>query len=93
MLSPVPLVLALALLAPVAPLFGQGTAAAQEHAEKALQFAQAGDLKSAETELRKAVELSPGDPALLTSLGGILGMEGNLLEANTYLAKAVKLNP
>jgi tetratricopeptide (TPR) repeat protein len=93
MLSPLPLVLALALLAPVAPLFGQGTAAAQEHAEKALQFAQAGDLKSAETELRKAVALSPGDPALLTSLGGILGMEGNLLEANTYLAKAVKLNP
>jgi tetratricopeptide (TPR) repeat protein len=93
MLSLPPLFLALALLAPVAPLFGQGTAAAQEHAEKALQFAQAGDLKSAETELRKAVELSPGDPALLTSLGGILGMEGNLQQANIYLAKAVKLNP
>jgi len=93
MLSTPPLVLALALLAPVAPLFGQGTAAAQEHAEKALQFAQTGDLKSAETELRKAVELSPGDPALLTSLGGILGMEGNLQQANIYLAKAVKLNP
>ena len=78
---------------PAAPAFGQSTAAAQEHTEKALQFAQTGDLKSAETELRRAVELSPGDPALLTSLGGILGMEGDLPQANIYLAKAVKLNP
>lgn len=73
------------------PLLGQ--AAAEEHAEKALLFAQQGDLKRAETELRKAVELSPGDPALLTSLGGILGMEGDLRQANIYLAKAVSLNP
>ena len=66
---------------------------AQQHAEKAVQFAQQGDLKNAESELRKAVALSPGDANLLTSLGGILGMEGNLQEANTFLAKAVKLNP
>jgi tetratricopeptide (TPR) repeat protein len=83
----------LAFFIVVTPAFWQGTAAAQGHAEKALQFAQTGDLKSAETELRKAVELSPGDPALLTSLGGILGMEGDLQQANLYLAKAVKLNP
>ena len=76
-----------------ATVFGQGSEPAQQHAEKALQFAQTGDLKSAESELRKAVELSPGDAALLTSLGGILAMEGDLPQANIYLAKAVKLNP
>ncbi|HUJ22651.1 MAG TPA: tetratricopeptide repeat protein [Bryobacteraceae bacterium] len=79
------------LLAPVAGWPGQDSS--QPHAEKALDFAQRGDLKSAEAELRKAVALSPDDPALLTSLGGILGMEGDLQQANTYLAKAVKLNP
>jgi len=87
------IVLALVLVVPAACVLGQGASPAQEHAEKALQFAHQGDLQSAETELRKAVELSPGDSNLLTSLGGILGMEGNLQEANTYLAKAVKLNP
>ena len=87
------IVLALALAIPGARLRAQGVSPAQQHADKAVQFAQQGDLKGAESELRKAVELSPGDSALLTSLGGILGMEGNLQEANTYLAKAVRLNP
>ena len=80
-------------LAAAAPLLGQGASTAQDHAEKAVQFAQRGDLKSAEAELRKAVEMSPNDPALLTSLGGILGMEGDLLQANSYLTRAVQLSP
>ena len=82
-------------LAAASPLLGQGGGApeAQDHAEKAVQFAQRGDLKSAETELRKAVEMSPNDPALLTSLGGILGMEGDLQQANAYLTRAVQLSP
>jgi tetratricopeptide (TPR) repeat protein len=80
-------------LATAAPLAAQGTGAAQEHADKALQFVQRGDLRSAEGELRQAVEISPDDPALLSSLGGILGMEGDLKRANVYLAKAVKLDP
>lgn len=86
-------VLTLALTASGARLLAQGASPAQQHADQALQFAQQGDLKSAESELRKAVELSPGDSNFLTSLGGILGMEGDLRQANTYLAKAVKLNP
>ena len=73
-------------------LLGQD-APAQQHSEKAVEFARQGDLKSAESELRKAVELSPRDPNLLTSLGGILAMEGDLRGANMYLAQAVKLNP
>jgi protein O-GlcNAc transferase len=64
-----------------------------QHADRAAAYVQRGDLKSAETELRKAVELSPADPALLTSLGGVLGMEGDLRQANVYLGRAVKLNP
>jgi Flp pilus assembly protein TadD len=64
-----------------------------QHAERASELIQHGDLKSAEMELRKAVDESPDDPALLTSLGGVLGMEGDLKQANTYLAKAVKLRP
>jgi tetratricopeptide (TPR) repeat protein len=86
-------IFSVALLLAAAPLFGQSASPAQEHAERGLEFAQRGDLKSAEAELRKAVELAPNDAALLTSLGGILGMEGDLPQANVYLAKAVKLNP
>jgi Flp pilus assembly protein TadD len=60
------------------PVLAQDATAAGQHAERASEFVQRGDLKDAETELRKAVELSPDDPALLTSLGGVLGMEGDL---------------
>lgn len=68
-------------------------ASAQEHEELAAEFARQGDLKSAEAELRKALQARPDDPALLTSLGGILGMQGDLRQANPYLAKAVRLDP
>jgi len=87
------IVLALAFVLAGAPLSAQINAEAQQHAEKAIQLAQQGDLKNAENELRKAVDLAPNDSNLLTSLGGILGMEGNLREAHTYLDKAVRLNP
>jgi tetratricopeptide (TPR) repeat protein len=78
-------------LASLVPLLAQDSS--QNHADKAAEFAQRGDLKDAETELRKAVELSPNDPDLLTSLGGVLGMQGQLAKANAYLARAVKLKP
>ena len=57
---------------------GQPSLPAQQHTERAAEYAQRGELKNAESELRQALELSPNDPALLTSLGGILGMEGDL---------------
>ena len=71
----------------------QSDGTAGQHAERASALMQRGDLKNAETELRKAVDLSPNDPALLTSLGGVLGMEGDLRDANVFFAKAVKLRP
>ena len=93
MRSVTPIVLALAFALAGARADAQISAEAQQHADKAVQLAQQGDLKNAESELRKAVDLAPNDSNLLTSLGGILGMEGNLQEANTYLARAVRGNP
>ena len=66
---------------------------AREHAEQGVQFARAGNLSHAEAELRQAVQLSPNDPSYLTSLGGILGMEQKLTEANVYFEKAVAIDP
>lgn len=76
-----------------AGLAAQESSLAAQHAEKAAELVQRGDLKGAEAELRKAVSLSPEDPALLTSLGGVLGMQGHLRQANVYLAKAATLKP
>jgi tetratricopeptide (TPR) repeat protein len=87
------IVLSYVLVSAGARLSAQPDETAQQHATKAIEFAQHGDLKSAEGELRKAVELSPSDSSLLTSLGGILAMEGDLPGANAYLARAVQLNP
>jgi tetratricopeptide (TPR) repeat protein len=66
---------------------------AREHAERGVQLAQSGNLHEAETELRTAVQIAPDDSSYLTSLGGILGMEQKLTEANVYFEKAVKIDP
>lgn len=66
---------------------------AQQHAERGVESARAGNLASAETELRTAVKLAPNDPSYLTSLGGILGMEQKFGEANVYFEKAVTIDP
>ena len=63
------------------------------HAGRGVQFAKAGDLSRAEAELRRAVQLAPEDASYLTSLGGILGMEQKLAEANVYFEKAVTIDP
>jgi tetratricopeptide (TPR) repeat protein len=66
---------------------------ARQHAEKGVQCAQAGDMVCAEAELRRAVELAPDDASYLTSLGGVLGMQQKLEEANVYFERAVKSDP
>lgn len=68
-------------------------AAAREHAEKGVESARSGNLAQAESELRRAVELAPDDASYLTSLGGILGMEQKLTEANVYFERAVQQAP
>jgi tetratricopeptide (TPR) repeat protein len=82
----VPLVGALAALHETGP-------EARQHAEKGVQCAQAGDMVCAEAELHRAVELAPEDASYLTSLGGVLGMQQKLDEANIYFERAVKSDP
>jgi Flp pilus assembly protein TadD len=53
----------------------QTASEAEQQAEAASRSIQQNDLKSAEVELRRAVELSPNNPRYLTELGGVLGME------------------
>jgi predicted Zn-dependent protease len=59
---------------------GNNSATAQD--EKGLQLAQAGDLASAEAELRQAVELAPDNATYLAGLGTVLAMQKKL-EAST----------
>ncbi len=66
---------------------------AQQRADRGLKLAEAGDLKGAEAELRRAVELAPNDPFCLAALGNILGMEQKLEESNQFFEKALKLSP
>ena len=68
-------------------------AVARQHAEKGVQCVQAGDFVCAEAELRQAVKIAPNDASYLTSLGGILGMQQKLDEANVYFERAVKSDP
>jgi tetratricopeptide (TPR) repeat protein len=68
-------------------------AAAKQHADKAADYVQSGDLPHAEAELHTAIRLAPADSSYLTSLGAVLGMQGKLQEANTYFERAVKANP
>ncbi|MEW5977460.1 MAG: tetratricopeptide repeat protein [Acidobacteriota bacterium] len=67
--------------------------AAVQHANRAQQMAQRGDLVNAEAEMRRALDLSPNRPRYLSALGSILGMQKKLEEANTYFEKSLKLDP
>jgi tetratricopeptide (TPR) repeat protein len=71
----------------------QDPTSARKHAEKAAEYVQAADFAHAEAELLAAVRLAPTDASYLTSLGGVLGMQGKLSEANSYFERAVKSNP
>ena len=63
------------------------------HAGKGLELVQQGDLKGAESELRRAVELSPKNPIYLASLGSVLGMQQKLEESSVYFEKVLQINP
>jgi tetratricopeptide (TPR) repeat protein len=71
----------------------QDLAKAQQHADRGMQLAQAGNLEQAEVELRLAVALAPNDPLHLADLGGVLVMQQRLPEANFYFEKSLELDP
>lgn len=71
----------------------QDTTTVQGLTERGAHLAQSGDLKGAEAELRRAVELAPRDVPALSALGAILGMEQRLAESNVYLERALAVDP
>ena len=66
---------------------------AREHASRAAQLVQAGDLKGAEAEMRQAVELSPKEAEYLIRLGLILTMQERPKVAAIFYERALKLDP
>ncbi len=72
---------------------GPDRSQARVHANRGFEFAQKGDLKEAEAELRRATELAPDDPQYLAGLGSILGMQQKLTESEVYFKKVLKLDP
>jgi tetratricopeptide (TPR) repeat protein len=66
---------------------------AQDHVNRGLQLAKKGDLKGAEAELRIAIELASSNPLYLATLGGMLGLQQRLEEANVFFEKALKIDP
>ena len=68
-------------------------AQAESHLANASRFIRDGDLRNAETELRRAVDLVPDNPAYLARLGQVLGMQNRMEEAGRYYSRALKLAP
>lgn len=83
--------------APAAGFFHAGSPlqnpSAEDHAERGLELARAGQLGAAEDELEKAVALQPGSAALLKNLGTVLAMEAKLPESTAIFLKALKISP
>ena len=68
-------------------------AQAELHLANASRFIRDGDLRNAETEMRRAVDLVPDNPAYLARLGQVLGMQNRMEEAGRYYSRALILAP
>src|SRR5579872_982764 len=79
------------LAAPLMIVVAEDTA--QDHAERGRQAVARGEVNAAEAELRQAVRLAPQDGEYLALLGVVLGMQHKLQESDTYLEKALHLDP
>ena len=66
---------------------------AEAHLQRGLRLAQAGELQSAEGELRTAVRLKPDNAELLSSLATILAIEEKFDESTSLFEKALKSSP
>jgi len=68
-------------------------AQAELHLANALRLIRDGDIRNAETELRRAVDRVPHNPAYLARLGQVLGMQNRMEEAGRYYSRALRLAP
>jgi tetratricopeptide (TPR) repeat protein len=66
---------------------------AEVHAARALRLVQAGNLQSAEGELRSAVALEPHNPDFLQQLGTVLAMDKKLEESTSFFERALEIDP
>jgi len=66
---------------------------AETHLERGLRLAQAGELQSAEAELRTAVRLKPENAEFLSSLATVLAIEEKFDESTSLFEKALKSSP
>ncbi len=71
----------------------QTSSAVDQFTQHAAELMQSGDLKTAETELGRALKLAPNNVAALSLLGGALGMQGRLEESTQVFEKALRLAP
>lgn len=65
---------------------------AQSHADAGLQLARAGNLESAEAELRRAIELDGNNESFLVQMGTILAMEKKFDESSGFFDRALKID-
>jgi Tfp pilus assembly protein PilF len=66
---------------------------AEAHLERGLRLAQAGELQSAERELRTAVRLKPDNAEFLSSLATVLAIEKKFDESTSLFERALKSRP
>ena len=61
-------------------------------AENASELVKVRDFRGAERELRRAIQLAPGQSAYLSALASTFAMEGNLSSAALYFEKALSVD-
>jgi tetratricopeptide (TPR) repeat protein len=76
-----------------AGLFLEQRGKAETHAERGAELARAGNLDSAEAELRQATALAPANPEMLTTLGTVLAMQKKLEESSQVFRRALQISP
>ena len=64
---------------------------AKAHSTEGLALAKAGNLQSAEVELRKAVALTPADAGFLENLATVLAMETKFDESTSYFQQNLRI--
>jgi len=65
----------------------------REHWDRGYSLASSGNLEDAAVELRRAVDLAPGNAQYVYTLAIILAKEGKLEEAVGYFRRALRLDP